>query len=97
MIDGGGQSGSEAAGAAVVDQKGVVKSAPLDFSTNPIPSPTLSELEDMCMSFKQINSLDDFSATMVAIQPDFSGRISGLSRALEWDGAPCSQDEFLKS
>ena len=60
-----------------------------------VPSPSQEELNRMSTAFQRVSTLKEFSEALSAIQPDFSGRISGLSRALEWDSAPCSEQVFI--
>ena len=60
-----------------------------------VPAPSADELARICSCFESVSSLKEFSDILASAQPDFSGRLSGLSRALEWDGAPCNEETFL--
>jgi len=66
------------------------------FPDGSVPGPTAAELESICTKFLNVASLTDFSQVLASVQPDFSGRVSGLSRALQWDSAPCNETKFLK-
>jgi hypothetical protein len=79
---------------AVKEASSLALSASL-YETDCIPSPDLAEIAAICDAYRQADTLHKFSETLKSVQPDFSGRISGLERALQWSGAPCTEAKFI--